>query len=460
MDRVNNIEAVADSMPAGLSVSYTLDDWYRTAQTQFTGGEEETLSFTFDTIDRIMSASSSDSASVANRGDYAYSSTQPLAVTSAGDLALTYDPAGHLLTRGELTFSRDELGRLNGVDRGGAPAGKMLYSDLDRVVQITNDGTLVLYSFNTNFEVRDGVSRLFVRIADARVARQESTALAASIYPDAVADGEINAGDAYVALIQGDEGFSTEHVLAAAAARVLSESEDAKAFLHLDHLGSILVATDEGGEVRGQRGFYPFGALRFSTGHVDPYGFTGQEMDVASSLVHMTFRELDPLTGRWDRFDPLFINPSADVLDNVGNATTGYAYVANNSSTLNDPSGLKPPQNKPKKSTRRSRAYKKIKSIGKKRSKILSPRFNMNAGSMTKLINASTGSHEPMVKTGNNLILLQLSTTGLPQAMDLSSESRIIGDSLNPLKHMTSLSIGDLPIGDVGVIDLSKVFYN
>lgn len=75
-------------------------------------------------------------------------------------------------------------------------------------------------------------------------------------------------------------------------------------------------------------------------GYVDRYGFTGQEhMD--SGLIRFRFRHLDPKIGRWASFDPLFMALTVAQLDKFGEATTGYAYVANNFHNSVDPLGLK-----------------------------------------------------------------------------------------------------------------------
>lgn len=333
-NRANAVTAMTDAADSTSpwSVSYTLDDWYRATAQDYAGGESLTVAL--DALDRITSAT--------GRGDFSYDSASPLRVTAAGSLSLSYDAAGQLTSRGGADFTRDHLGRLVGVEEGGVETGRHLFADADRVVQMTADGTLVLYGFE-RFEVRDGVATTYVYAAESRQARHQSLGMAALIYPDAVSDGEINAGDAYVARAQGDESLSTEHVLAASAARLLADNEDAKAFFHADHLNSVLAATDEGGEVRGQQGFDALGGQRFAQGYVDSHGFTNQELDVTTGLYHMRFRELDPATGRWDRFDPYFEGPDAQALLNQGNAATGYAYVANRTSSWTDPSGLKPP---------------------------------------------------------------------------------------------------------------------
>ncbi|MCA9551825.1 MAG: VCBS repeat-containing protein [Myxococcales bacterium] len=322
-DRADNLAEITDGAGGSvdLSAQYTLDDWYRVTEA---GYADRTETFEFDVRDRIM----------ARDGEaLTYDPARPLAVTKMGGLAMAYDDSGRLLSRGGATFDRDELGRITEISRGGETAGVHAYGAVDRVLQMTADGALVLYGFE-RYEVRDGVGTTFVSIGEDRVARHERTDLALGFYPDANGNAKIDAGDALLATEY------TAHVLGAAAARLLVEHEDAVAFLHTDYTGSHVAATDAAGAVRGKQAFLLHGATRSTDGYVGAYGFTGQEHDATTGFVHMTHRDLDSSTGRWDAFDPKFLTLDADAMADLGEASTGYAYVANNPGTHRDPSGL------------------------------------------------------------------------------------------------------------------------
>ncbi len=327
--RTGSVTGLTDTSAGSvdLTATFALDDFYRVTDTTYTGSDEE---FTYDLYGRILTSSD---------GDHTYGASS-LAVESVGDLDLSYNAAGQMVTRDDLTFNRDVFGRISVIERGGEEVGRHLYGVRDRVVKAAQDGTLVLYGFD-RFEVRDGVSATFVNAGEKRVARHEGVTMAADIYPDAVDDGEINAADAYAVTIKEDEWMLAEHLLAAAASRLLVEQEDANNWMHFDHLGSHVAATDEDGEVRGKQAFLLHGELRDQNGYVGEFGFTGQERDVTTTgLIHMRFRELDPTTGRWDAFDPAFVQVSADAMADFGQAVGGYSYVANAASSFADPSGL------------------------------------------------------------------------------------------------------------------------
>ncbi|MEQ9498072.1 MAG: toxin TcdB middle/N-terminal domain-containing protein [Deltaproteobacteria bacterium] len=323
-----------------LSTAFALDDWYRVTEAARADGTE---TFRFDARDRIVSR---DGVTLA------YDASRPLAAQTMADLSMAYDGAGRLVSRNGMTLDRDELGRITTIALEGETTGVHAYAATDRVLQMTTDGTLVLYGFG-RYEVRDGVGTTFVSVGTERVARHERTDLALGFYADLNGNAKVDAADAMLA------SERRVHVLAAAAARLLAEQEDAKTFLHADHTGSHVAATDASGAVRGQQAFRVHGALRSVHGYVGAYGFTGQETDATTGFVHMTYRDLDPVTGRWDAFDPAFIMFDASAMSKLGEASTGYAYVANNPGTYNDPSGLWGGNKSKKKKTKAKKNKKK-----------------------------------------------------------------------------------------------------
>ena len=143
-----------------------------------------------------------------------------------------------------------------------------------------------------------------------------------------------------VTFASGTAPSPVARLLRASARRALLDDSEAVVHLHADQLGSLVLATGATGAVLAQRSFYPTGLERESTGFVDTYGFTGQELEVASGLLHFGFRDLDPLTGRWDASDPSFAVLDDENASAMGEATTGYAYVANDTMDHVDPTGL------------------------------------------------------------------------------------------------------------------------
>ena len=111
-------------------------------------------------------------------------------------------------------------------------------------------------------------------------------------------------------------------------------------YLHSDQIGSVVLATSSTGEIRGRTNFTPTGESRPGVGYTGDYGFTGQQWDASSGLLHFKFRYLDPHSGRWLSPDPLFALSTPSNLARVGQSTTAYAYVAGRFINNADPSGL------------------------------------------------------------------------------------------------------------------------
>src|SRR5262249_33641880 len=107
-DHVGNILTIDDQTPDSpikLGASYGYDACYRLTSAQL---DKETLSYQYDAIDNILSATSSlGAASPQNLGGYQYDPARPNAVVQAGAMNLAYDAAGHVTQRGQMTLSWD-----------------------------------------------------------------------------------------------------------------------------------------------------------------------------------------------------------------------------------------------------------------------------------------------------------------------------------------------------------------
>lgn len=359
-DRVGNILEITDGVTdfgPDLGGSFEYDAWYRTTAADLAPGAAdggERLTSTYDLIDNVVARDSSRPESPLAVGAYRYAGAGPNALTAAGDLNLSYDEAGHALERGGQTFEWDARGRLSAVfGRNDAPLARYAYGLAhQRAVKVVGDST-TLYA-SPSFELRDGLSTLYVTLGANRLARIEDAALATTaltdLAPQGDLDGRIDAADAWVALA-AEEGLSEAPVDAPSSAGALLESAVRRmfvdrgpevTFLHHDHLGSLVMATDgDTGEVLGKRAFYPTGAEQpGGFGHVDTYGFSGQEHDATTGLINFEHRLLDPLTGRWMSPDPSFAVTRSGDLANPAEALNVYGYVGNNYANVVDPDGL------------------------------------------------------------------------------------------------------------------------
>jgi RHS repeat-associated protein len=103
------------------------------------------------------------------------------------------------------------------------------------------------------------------------------------------------------------------------------------AYLHTDHLGAVVKATDGDQHLVWDAVRRPFGSRNLVTDQIEmPLGFPGQYYDEESGVLYNYFRDYDPSTGRYLESDPIGLN---------GGLNT-YTYVSGNPTNHIDPQGL------------------------------------------------------------------------------------------------------------------------
>lgn len=370
-DRAGNVLAIDDLAARrdghpDATATFGYDAWYRLIDAELAVAQPsqaaaatavEQLGFRYDSIDNVLSATSSlGVASAAHMGEYAYDGGRPNAVARFGGVDQAHDAAGNVVERGNQTLTWDFAGRLTRVaDRSGAAVAHFAYGHDETRVAKKEAGTLTYY-IAPEFEVRDGVGVLYAQLGRQRVARLENPGLAIAVLSDLAPldgggqglDGQINAADAWVAhaIVAGiiDGGGAAPSapmdLLRSSARRLLAELDGGPVFLHADALGSLTLATSSAGAIVGERAFHPFGEARSESGYVDNRGFTGQERDDSTGLLHFQYRYLDPGAGRWASPDPMFATASEAGLSHLGEFSGSYGYVANNPANMVDALGL------------------------------------------------------------------------------------------------------------------------
>jgi len=348
------------------SARYAYDGLYRLTEALLDPGraaQEETLTFRHGPANLLLSQTSSRGAqSPAHVGDYRYGGAAgPHAVVQAGAVGLGYDPAGNLTRRGDVQLEWDFLGRLSRASRADEELVSYGYAgNGDRVLKREPGATT--YYAHPEFEVRDGVATVYVRVDESRLVRVEDPTFAAAFYTDLAPaegpdddlsltpDGLISAGDAWVAVgltsaalttadPAGETPSPARDLLRASARRALEGLQERTVFYHHDHLGGTVAATDAHGAVVERSLHYPFGTVRHQQGDAPNYGFTGKELDESVGLVHFGARYLDPWLGRWSAPDPLFALLDANKIGSGGEALGAYAYCGNNPVSATDQDG-------------------------------------------------------------------------------------------------------------------------
>ncbi len=102
-------------------------------------------------------------------------------------------------------------------------------------------------------------------------------------------------------------------------------------FVHVDHLGTPQVMTDESQAVVWQRNALPFGEVVQEIVSTDQtLQFPGQYKDLETNYFYNYFRDYDPTTGRYVQSDPI----------GLGGGINTYGYAYQNPLSYTDPSGL------------------------------------------------------------------------------------------------------------------------
>jgi len=281
----------------------------------------QTQEFTYDFLDRLLSAEVTDGSNgqysesyeysgnggkignltfktgVGGSGSYLYDapvsgcsagtpSTKPHAVRQAGSYTFTYDCNGNLVQRNvgsSYTLTYDTENHLTGVS-GGASASFVYDGDGNRVKATLGVSTTVYVG--DYFEWKGSTSNMvkYYYANGQRVAMRE--------------------------------GSDTLH------------------YLLTDHLGSTAITADSNGARVAELRYKAWGENRYTDGTTPTtYRFTGQRLDESTGLMYYGARYYDAALGRFVQADTIVPEP--------GNpqALNRYSYVLNNPLRYTDPSG-------------------------------------------------------------------------------------------------------------------------
>ena len=276
-DHVGNLTEVfdnrADDGDPMSSASYTYDSMYRLIEASLDpdrADHAEVLAYAYSETDNLLSvASSLGDDSNRHVGDLTYGQDAgPHAVTAAGDLTMGYDPAGNMTRRGTHRYDYDFRGRMVGASEGSRTLATVRYGATDQRIFREEGGRETVY-VAPDFEVRDGIGIIYLRIDDTRLVEIEVRDLASAVLTDvAPATGPddaivpepdgATAGDAWVAQAHRIGVFErrwigsdpVETLLASSVARTLADGEaDEVRFLYPNHQNSLAAVADADGQL-------------------------------------------------------------------------------------------------------------------------------------------------------------------------------------------------------------------
>lgn len=227
---------------------------------------------------------------------------------TTGTTLYTYDDANRLLTAGTVTY---------GWDNNGNQTGKV------------ESGNTTTYTYDyenrlTGITFPDGSTNRFTYYPDGRRLSVTNKAGATTYY---FYDGfntlvETNSDGTTVARYTSGLGVDDW---------ISMDKGAASHYHHRDGLGSVTCLSNAGEHVAASYDFDAFGILKSQDGSlVNPYKFTGRELDTDSALYFYRARYYDAQVGRFAQKDPL----------RLWTEVNHFAYVSNNPVNWVDPSGL------------------------------------------------------------------------------------------------------------------------
>ena len=314
------------------NISYTYDDVGNvlTITDAAAVGGSQTQTFTYDFLDRLLSAGVSGGSGGLYSENYEYSGnggkignltkkgttnytygtqsagcpdgalTKPHAVVTAGTNTYCYDRNGNMVRRTvggtAYTLTYDAENRLTQVKKNGSVIATFVYDGDGKRVKATVNGTTTVY-IGDYYELTGSTGRKYYYANGQRVAMRVG-------------------GTPY--------------------------------YLLTDHLGSTAITANSSGSRVAELRYKAWGEPRYTDGTTPTtYRFTGQRLDDATGLYYYGARYYDPALGRFISPDPLPPVPGGCPpaggrgVPEPGNpqALNRYAYVYNNPLRYTDPTG-------------------------------------------------------------------------------------------------------------------------
>ncbi|MBU2540802.1 MAG: hypothetical protein KJ593_02770 [Candidatus Omnitrophica bacterium] len=285
------------------SYSYTYDN----AGNRLTMTDNDgTHNYTYDDIYRLTNAAHPQPENPAE--NYAYDS-----VGNRNPASYTYNDANRLLEDDEYTYTYDDNGNL---------ISKTNKSTLETTSYIYNLGNqLISIDFPNSTSVQytyDGLGR--------RIEKNVNGTITRYIYDN----------EDIIAEYDGTNTLQAKYLHGPGIDEPLNIERGGQTYwYHVDGLGSITALTDDTGTVVQTYLYDSFGNIKAETGSlINPYTYTGRELDPESGLYYYRARYYDASIGRFLQEDQLF------GLAKLPQTFNGYLYSLNNPLIFIDPFGL------------------------------------------------------------------------------------------------------------------------
>ncbi len=293
-----------------LNLDYLYRDDGRIQETANLQDSSKTEKYTYDELNRLLTAQRGPDATPAWKWSYEYDRfgnrwNKTLLAGTGTEHTLSFNYPDNRITTA--AYGYDNSGNL-------AAAGT---------------GTSFVYnaeSFMTSATTSPGAGTYVVDAQGRRVKKTVSGAITHYFYSGSEIISELS-GSAWTDYIF----FAGQRIVKQTGTTITTAT-----FLHTDRLGSVRRCTDSTGVQNGTCDYEPFGEGQSAAGCTVPsnFRFAGMLWDPESNLNHTWFRQYDSAQGRWMGADP--IEGSSESPRTLNR----YGYVINDPENLTDPLGL------------------------------------------------------------------------------------------------------------------------
>ena len=332
---------ILTTLPNGVTTDFAYDSNGRLTSLQHKLGLTtlSDFSYTYDSVgNRTVMNTTRSGVTVNNTLNYLYDNiyqltqaTRPL--PAQPDETFNYDPLGNRLQRDGQTVN-STIGQAN-----------RLLDDTAYTYIYDNNGNLIQKTDKSTNEITDYIydaenQLIRIDLPSGSVAQYRYDALGRRIEKDVdgaitryVYDGEdilleFDGTNTQIARFTHGPGIDKPLIMARGGQSL---------FYQADGLGSIIDLTDTNGVIVQSYVYDSFGNIKQQVGVLlNPYTYTGREIDTESGLYFYRARYYDSITGRFINEDPIGFAAGDDNF---------YRYVQNNPINLIDPLGLIAPGN-------------------------------------------------------------------------------------------------------------------
>jgi RHS repeat-associated protein len=317
-DALNRLISLTQTKSGQTLASYTYTLSPNGTRTKVVNADGSSVSWTYDNASRLTGETDQDQHGTTTfQASYAYDAVgnRTSATINGQTTTYTYNTLDQLTSAGSTQYSYDGRGNLTTVTNG-TSVTTYSYDAADRLVSATEP---------------NGTSASYVYDADGRQVQQTiGSSVTNYLWDEASANGDV------VQETDGSGATQASYVLGDGELLAQTRSGATSYYLY-DGQGSIRALADSTGAITDQYTYDAFGnALSSQSATVNPYRYTGQQLDSLTGLYDLRARYYDPTSGRFTSRDTAGIDFSNQAELNR------YNYAQSNPINLSDPSGHGP----------------------------------------------------------------------------------------------------------------------